>query len=579
MKLSNLFTKTSKDVPSDETSRNAQLLMKAGFTSKSESGVYSFLPLGLRVLNKVENIVRKNMDAIGGQEVLMSTLMSEANLKKTGRWEVDVKYQTEGNNGTSYSLAFSNEEVVTPIASMFINSWKDLPETDVENGVWPLSVYHINTKYRNELRAKAGILRGREFRMKDLYDFHRTKESQQAYYDLMIDVYNKTFEDMGLKSYAVEASGGIFSDKPSHEFQVVCKAGEDITLITVDGKHAYNQEVAPSQVGVPNEAEEMKLLEDLHKAGITGMEELIKELGVTHRQCTKTLFYTDENNGFIVAVVRGDYDINEEKLQKIHGSTELRLATKEQVMTVTGAEIGYAGLYNLPTEGVTAVYVDDSTEGMTNWECGSNQTDHHAVNVNWGRDVELPKQFYDIKMAMEGDIHPESGQKYQALVTSEVGNIYDCGTKYTEAFKTQYTDENNKPQTVYMGCHGIGTTRCVGVIADVFNDDRGLKWPTAVAPYQYHLVSFYGSKDDENVVQQVKELSKKFYTDNEGKVLWDDRNDKKLGMGQKLGDADLIGCPVQVIISSRNIAEGLVEVKDRQTGETKKIKIEELKSI
>ena len=579
MKLTNLFTKTSKDVPSDETSRNAQLLMKAGFISKSESGVYSFLPLGLRVLNKVENIVRKNMDAIGGQEVLMSTLMSEANLKKTERWEVDVKYQTEGNNGSSYSLAFSNEEVVTPIASTFINSWKDLPETDIDNEVWPLSVYHINTKYRNELRAKAGILRGREFRMKDLYDFHRTKESQQAYYDLMIDVYNKTFEDMGLKSYAVEASGGIFSDKPSHEFQVVCEAGEDITLITEDGKYAYNQEVAPSKIGVANEQQEMKPLEDLHKAGITGMEELVKELGVTHRQCTKTLFYTDENNGFIVAVVRGDYDINEEKLQKIHGSKELRLATKEQVMTVTGAEIGYAGLYNLLSEGVTAVYVDDSTEGMTNWECGSNQTDHHAVNVNWGRDVEIPKQFYDIKMATEGDIHPESGQKYQALVTSEVGNIYDCGTKYTEAFKTQYTDENNKPQTVYMGCHGIGTTRCVGVIADVFNDDRGLKWPTAVAPYQYHLVSFYGSKDDENVVQQVKELSKKFYTDNEGKVLWDDRNDKKLGMGQKLGDADLIGCPTQIIISSRNIAEGLVEVKDRQTGETRKVKIEELGNI
>lgn len=584
MKLSQNFSKTSRQVPSDEVSQNAQLLIRAGYIYKTMAGVYSFLPLGLKVLRKVEEIARKHMDKIGGQEVLMNNLQPKEWWQKADNWDHeknDALFHLPSQNleGVEYALSSSNEENVTKIAANYINSWKDLPDFDEKNGVWPLSIYHINTKFRDEKRAKAGLMRGREFRMKDMYDFHKNKESQEKYFEKVTQAYLDFYNEIGLDAKVVNASGGVFSDKFSREFQVVCEAGED-KLFIVDGENiVFNQEVAPCKIGDPDEnPEPQKDLQKHHLSNVVGVENLHKYLNVPIKNCIKTLLYTDEKGGLVVAAVRGDREISEEKLASLHKS-KIGLATNEEVLQNTGANIGYAGLYNLKNREKLAIYVDDSCKDLKNFECGANEDGVHMTNVNWGRDVFLPEKFVDIKSAIEGDIHPESGKIYTVQKGAEVGNIFDLGKRWTEALGVRFTDENNLQKTPFMGCHGIGISRVIGVTAEIFNDEKGLKWPEKIAPFKYHLITFFNEKDDQNIVEKIKNLASEFYEKNWQNVLWDDREDKKMGMGVKLSDADLIGCPWQLILSARNIQNGQIEVKNRQTGEKQMIQINELYSF
>lgn len=453
MKLSQNFTKTTKDIPADETSKNAQLLIKAGFVHKTMAGVYAYLPLGLRVLNKIENIVRKNLNSIGGQEILMNSLHSKENWTQTNRWDtVDVLFKLQSQTKNEYALAPTHEEQVTPILKSFVNSWKDLPDYDPENEIFPLSVYQIQTKFRDELRSKAGLMRGREFRMKDMYDLHQNKESQTAYFELITKTYHQIFTEIGLKSYAVNASGGSFSDKFSREFQVVCDAGEDVVIYCEENGFAANQEV-----------------------------------------------FEEAKNEWL-------------KSGKI-----------------------------------------------------------------WSDNLKTDK-------------------------SAEVGNIFDLGQKWVKAFEVSYTDQNNQKQYPVMGCHGIGTSRCMGVIAEIYSDEKGLKWPESVAPFKFHLITHVNKKDDVEINQKILEVAREFYKNPSshfvpatlkgeqqasdstnldvsksgelsaltGEVLWDDRD---ISIGQKLGDADLIGCPYQVIISKKSLENGGLEIKNRQTGETKIVKV------
>lgn len=576
MRLSGLFSKTSRTVPSGEVAKNAQLLMKAGYITKSMAGAYSFLPLGLRVLNKVEAIVRKHMNAIGGQEVLMNNLQPREWWEKVGSWNHeanDALFHVPSLNlpGTEYALSSSNEENVTSIAAQFISSWKDLPEY-IPGAAWPLALYHIHTKFRDEMRPKAGLLRGREFRMKDMYDFHRTKESQSAYFEVVTDAYLKCFAELGLKALPVNASGGSFSDKFSREFQVVCEAGEDRLYIVESKGLVYNEEVAPvrAQSTIAQDSE-WKELSRHDMPGVIGVEELSQKLGVHPEQCTKTLFYVDKNNEFVVAVVRADREVSEEKLRTIHRSA-LRMATNEEVLAYTGCETGYAGLYQLPDKAQKFVYVDDSCENLVNWECGANVSGVHMTNVNWSRDVPKPMQFWDIKTAMEGDSHPDSGDIYSVQKGAEVGNIFDLGTRYTTALGVRYTDENNQSQIPYMGCHGIGTSRLIGVLAELYSDEKGLVWPKSVSPFDIHLISYAGKNDDITVIQKIHQLSHELYAKNADKVVWDDRG---VSMGEKLNDADLIGCPLHIILSTKNLKNNEVEIKHRSTGEIEKISLDE----
>ncbi len=571
MKMSQLFTKTTKDTPSDEVSLNAQLLHKAGFIDKGMAGVYAMLPLGLRVLNKVENIVRKHLKKVGSQEVLMNTLHSQASWEATNRWEgVDILFKLKSKTGNNYAVAASHEEQATPIAKRFISSWKDLPEATKDNSVVPLSFYQIQTKFRDELRAKSGLLRGREFRMKDAYDFHTTNKSLDNYYDRMKSAYFDIYNEMGLSVYAVQASGGIFTEEISHEFQAVCDAGEDFVFLVPGTDLAYNQEIAPSKVSVAN-MQDTNLLElkKVKAEGVVGVKDLCKLLDIPAEKTTKTLFYTTDKDDFIAVVVRGDYDVNEEKVLLALGLQSLSLASEEIVMQKTGAKIGYAGVINLP--GDIDLYFDDSCKGMTNFESGSNETGYHHTNINFGRDVAEPETFYDLKDAKKSDIHPETGKKYEVKKVAEVGNIFKLGDKYSKAFDLTYADKDNKQQYPVMGCHGIGTSRCMAVIAEVNNDENGLKWPKAVAPFQYHLITYTNPKDDST---EILDTANKIYDKFEDDVLWDDRAGAR--MGEKFKDADLIGCPTQIVLTKRSLENGGVEVKDRATGETKVMSVDEL---
>ena len=419
MRLSQNFTKTIKDISSEETSLNAQLLIKAGFIYKSMAGVYAFLPLGLKVMNNIESIVRTHMNSIGGQEVLLNSLHPKSWWEKTDRWNnVDVLFKIKSQTNSEYGLAPTHEEQISPIIKQFISSHKDLPDY-VEGVQMPLAVYQIQTKFRDELRSKAGLMRGREFRMKDLYDFHKTKQSQEKYFELMTQTYLNIFAEMGLKAYAVDASGGDFSDKFSREFQVVCETGEDEIYYSESTGFACNSEV---------------------------LDESLKQLA------------------------------------------------------------------SRPT---------------------------------------------DLKTA----------------VSAEVGNIFDLGDKWTKAFEITYTDEHNQQKHPTMGCHGIGITRCMGLVAELYNDAHGLIWPESVAPFKYHLITHFNPKDvdaQELVVSKAAMWYEQGIQIGDHKVevqdiLWDDR---ELSIGQKFGDADLIGCPYQIILTSRTLEKGGVEIKHRATGET-----------
>ncbi len=561
MRLSQIFTKTAKESASDAESKNAALLTRGGFIHKTMAGVYSFLPLGMRVLRKIETVLREEMDKIGS-EVLMPLLTPTANWETTGRIDsIGVLMQATPANAISaknhdarYILTPTHEDIVTPIVQSFVMSYKDLP----------CATYHIQTKFRNEPRAKSGLLRGREFRMKDLYSFHTSEEDMMDYFlHKAIPAYTTFFKRIGLgeRTVIALASGGDFSKEPSREFQTRCENGED-TIFHVPGTDLYyNRELAPAVAPAwKNESEEMQPRKDVLGKGIIGVEELAKFLKIAPEHTTKTILFETDKKKVVAACVRGGYDVHEEKLKQVLGCQTLMLAPAETVKRVTGAEVGYAGPIGLPKE--VQVIWDDSTKGRVNFECGANKTDHHSINVNFGRDVTLPEKFHDIKVPKEGDIHPESGKVYEVFRASEVGNVFTLYRKFTDAFGFTFRDKDGKEKPVWMGSYGIGTTRVMGVLAEVFNDQHGLCWPEIVAPARVHIIALAKTSDE----QSFKD-AEALVTELEGMgvdCLFDDRLDQS--PGSKLADADLIGCPTRVLISPKTIEKGQLEVKDRKSG-------------
>lgn len=553
MKYSQLHIKTNKSAK-DFSSINASYLIKGGFIDQTMAGVYSFLPLGLRVLNRIEAIVREEMNKIA-VEILMPSLSPMELWEKTGRIQtVDVLMKTtaanqlgKAKNDAEYILNSTQEELVTPIAQKFNGSYKD----------FPFAYYQIQTKFRNEPRAKSGLLRGREFRMKDLYSFHTSEADLKKYYELSKDAYRQVFQRLGLgdDTYLSLASGGDFTKDYSHEFQTKCESGEDTIFFDTQSQIAYNREVAPSRAPVYQETDEaIRDMEEVEGVGIIGVEELAKYLDIPVEKTTKTLLFETETGEVIAAAVRGGYEINEEKLLKIVGCKQLSLATPEAVRRVTQAEVGYAGILNLPDE--VKVFFDESTRGRRNFECGANKTNYHVINVNFGRDIAEPTTFYDFKIAREGDRNPETDSQYEVFRAAEVGNIFPLNTKFSRAFGYTYTDENNQSQPVYMGCYGIGTSRLMGVIVEKYHDEKGIIWPTQVAPFRVELISLKGGET----------LAESLYRNllSAGiEVLWDDRAEAP---GVKFNDADLIGIPTRLVVSERNGDQ--IEWKDRNSQES-----------
>lgn len=565
MKYTNLFTKTNKE-SKEFDSVNATYLIKGGFIDQTMAGVYSFLPLGTRVLRKIENIIRSEMDKMG-QELLLSNLAPKSLWEQSGRLNtIDVLFGavaandiSKAKNDADYILNCTQEDVVTPISKKFNISYKDLPK----------AVYQIQYKFRNEARPKSGLLRTREFIMKDMYSFHTSEEDLLKFYEKSKVHYMNVYEKLGIGdiTHITMASGGDFTKNYSHEFQTRCETGEDIVFHAKSKGLFFNKEVAPSKVPETYEKEELKAMEKIETVAITGVQALADFLKMPIKKCVKTMIYQADER-IVAAAVRGDYDINEVKLQKVLDCSSLQLASEEVVNKVTGAQLGYAGLIGLTDE--VEVYIDDSIEGLINFECGANETDAHNINVNFGRDIELPERFYDFKEAKEGDLYPETGEEYEVFKASEVGNVFPLNTKFSKAFDYTYTDENGEEKLVYMGSYGIGPTRVMGILVELFNDDKGIIWPENVAPFKVHLVGL--NLDDTDVMNKANEIYEHF-GDLGVEVLYDDRINARAG--DKFADADLIGCPYRIVVSRKTLEQGssgdlvdyMVEVKKRSEGD------------
>ena len=567
MLYSKIFGKTKKDSKKYD-SANATYLQKGGFIDQVMAGVYTYLTLGIKVLNKIENIIREEMDKIGN-EVFMPSLAPQSTWEKTGRLEtVDVLMKTtpankfaEAKNAAEYVLNPTHEEVVVPLGQKFNLSYKD----------FPFALYQIQTKFRNEPRVKSGLLRGREFRMKDLYRFHTTVEDFKKYYEKSKEVYFRVFERLGLKddTVIVLASGGSFTDDYSHEFQTFCETGEDLIFFTKSKDVYYNREVALSTAPKIEETDkEMLPKKDVLGKGIIGVQELADYLKIPVEKTTKTLIFETDDSRVIAAAVRGGYDVNEDKLRKIVKCRALKLASKEIVKKVTGAEVGYAGILNLPKE--VEIYIDESVNNRLNFECGANKTSYHSINVNFGRDIPTPKKFYDIKTAKEGDLHPETMEKYEVKKAAEVGNIFPLYTKFTDAFDYKFIDQDGKQKPIYMGCYGIGPSRIMGVIVEKLHDEKGIIWPESVAPFQVHLIGL--DLKDEGIKKKAFDLYNLLTVTHKLEVLFDDR--EGTNAGEKFSDADLIGIPTRLVVSKRTGEK--IEYKKRDEKEARILSIEEV---
>lgn len=540
MRFSQLATKTLMDPPKDSDSRNAELLVQAGFVRKVAAGIYSILPLGQRVLSKIEKIIEEEMDNIDGQRIFMPALTPIELWEQTGRDDVDVSFKTEGANERMFVLGWSHEEVVTPLIKEFIDSYRDLP----------LSVYQIQNKFRNEPRAKSGLLRGREFRMKDMYSFHTSQEDLELYYERSKEAYTNVFSRCGLKSYIVDASGGDFSDKNSHEFAVVTNAGEDTIIVYEDQDKAENIEVAEFYVKHKNsEEKEVEMAKIQIERGLSVVENA-KAHSVPEWKILKTVVYKIDE-GFVGISIRGDLDVSEAKMAKFFGSENIRTATDEELEKL-GLVKGFISPINneqIPFFG------DKSVQTVTNFVTGANELNQDYIGANLPRDFQFKAIDY-FALINEEVIEARTEGDVSIHTAVEVGNIFQLDSFYSDAFGLKYKDMDGKDKSLVMGCYGIGVTRLLGTIVEIHNDENGIKWPKTVTPYNVHLISL---GDQEEVIEH----SNKLYNDLKAagfSVLYDDREERA---GKKFGDADLIGISLRVVVSARMLEQAKYEVKQR----------------
>lgn len=558
MLYSKLFGKTTKDTPKDATLASHILLLRGGFIRESTAGRYYLLPLGLRVQQKVQKIIKQEMDKAGAQELIApvlhpKTLWKETNRTKTVGFEL---MSIKDRNEFEYVLGGTAEEMLVDLVRKFQISYKDLP----------FNLYQFSVKFRDELRARGGLLRLREFVMKDAYSFHATEEDFKKEYQNMMDTYTKIFQRMGLQTEIVESDNGYIGGEYCHEFVVESEVGETRYLTDGEGYSAH-EDIAKFSLDPVGLDEEMKPMEDVLGKGIIGVEELAKFLKIPVEKTTKTILFETEKGEVVAAAVRGGFDINEEKLAKIIGCKQLKLASAETVIKVTGAEVGYAGVLNLPKK--VKVYFDESTIDRKNFETGANKTNYHTINVNFGRDLPQPEKFYDFKIAKEGYVGP-NGQKLIAKKGIEVGNIFQLGYYYSSKMKGAYfRDKDGKEKQYYMGCYGIGLARSLSAIVEVYNDDKGIIWPESVAPFQVQLVGL--DMDNKEVADEAEKTYKLLQAEGV-EVLFDDRI--AASAGEKFADADLIGIPYRVVISKKT--KDKIEVKKRNEKSTSFLSFAEL---
>jgi prolyl-tRNA synthetase len=555
MRTSNFLIATQKETPADAEVISHQLMLRAGLIRKLAAGLYTWLPLGLRVLRKVENVVREEMDDAGAQEVSMPVVQPAELWEESGRWE---QYGPEllrihDRHNRDFCLGPTHEEVITDLVRNEIKSYKQLP----------LNMYQIQTKVRDEIRPRFGIMRSREFLMKDAYSFHANQPSLEQTYERMHQAYSKIFTRLGLDFRPVIADTGSIGGSASHEFHVLANSGEDDIAFSDTSDYAANVEMAEAVAPAIERPAPAAELCEVATGGVKTIEELADFLDIDPATSVKTLVVHGQEEGQLVALVlRGDHQLNEIKVEKLPGiACPLQLAEEESVRKAAGAGFGSLGPVGLDLP----VIVDRSAAVLADFSCGANKDDFHFTGVNWERDCPLDR-VEDLREVQEGDPSPDGQGTLHIKRGIEVGHIFQLGTKYSEAMKAQVLDENGKSVTMTMGCYGIGVSRVVASAIEQNHDDRGIIWPDSMAPFQLAIVPLNMQKSEavaacaESLYQELRSAGVD--------VLLDDRNERP---GVKFADMELIGIPHRVVIGDRALADGNMEYKGRRDADSQLI--------
>ena len=560
MRTSDFPLNTVKETPADAEIISPQLMIRAGLVRKLAAGLYNWLPLGVRVLQKVQNIVREEMDKAGALEVLMPVVQPAELWQESGRWE---KYGPElarlnDRHGREFCLGPTHEEIITELARNEIKSYKQLP----------LNYYQIQTKFRDEIRPRFGLMRSREFLMKDAYSFHMNEASLQETYDRMFQAYNNIFNRLGLNFRPVLADTGSIGGNASHEFHVLAESGEDEIAFSTDSQYAANVEKAEAVAPSQTRAEPDQALEKVATPQQKTIEEISQFLNIPASQCLKTLLVKSEDDGLIALLLRGDHQLNEIKAEKLPGvQNPLTLATDEDIQQAIHCETGYIGPINLNIP----LIVDRSAAHMANFACGANENGQHYLGVNWQRDVPLPERIEDIRQVVEGDESPDGQGTLTIARGIEVGHIFQLGTKYSEAMNACVLDENGKNTVMTMGCYGIGVTRVIAAAIEQNHDDKGITWPAALAPFEVALLPMNMHKSE-----RLKAATEKLYLALKTAgvdVLFDDR---KVRPGFMFSDMELIGIPHRIVLGDKGLDNGMVEYRARTETDNQDIPLDNI---
>ncbi|MFQ5736924.1 MAG: proline--tRNA ligase [Thermodesulfobacteriota bacterium] len=555
MRFTKMLLPTLKESPADADVLSQKLMMRAGMIRKVAAGIYNLLPMGLRAVRKVEGIVRSEMNAAGAQEVLMPMVIPSELWRESGRWDEYGKelLRLTDRHDRDFCLGPTHEEVITDMVRREVRSYRQLP----------VNLYQIQIKFRDEIRPRFGLMRGREFIMKDAYSFHADEASADAEYRNMYDTYMRIFERCGLEFRAVEAETGAIGGSFSHEFMVLADTGED--AIAACGTCSYAANVERAEIRAPAgqapATKGAKGMERVSTPGRKSVEEVSAFLKVAPSRLIKTLIY-ETGKGLVAALVRGDLDINESKLQRALDASFVELAAEEKVVSATGAPVGFAGPVGLDIP----VYADWSVMGIEDGVTGANEADAHIVNVLPGRDFR--PVYADIRNAVEGDGCPRCEGMLSIKRGIEVGHVFKLGTKYSTAMGATFLDEQGREKPMIMGCYGIGVGRTAAASIEQNHDENGIIWPTPLAPFGCEVLPL--NVRDEETLRAAEAL----YETLNGlgvETLLDDRDERA---GVKFKDADLIGIPVRVTVGARNLKQGLVEIKRRNEKEARLVKVE-----
>ena len=552
MRWSKAVINTIRETPKEAETASHKLMLKSGMIMKLASGIYNFLPLGWKSLNKVINIIREEMDAAGAQEVLMPVLSPSELWKETGRWDLYGRemMRIEDRNGSEFALGPTHEEIITDIARRQVSSYKQLP----------VNLYQIQVKFRDEIRPRFGIMRAREFIMKDAYSFDRDEKTALESYKIMFNTYTRIFERIGFKFRSVEADSGAIGGSSSSEFMVLADTGEETIIYCDKCDYAANVEKAEADIKQEKTGAKEEKLEKVHTPNIRTVEELANFLKKKDYETAKTILYIADGE-MVGAMMRGDREINEIKLKNALKASDIRLATADEIKEKTGAPVGFAGPVGIKDKKIKLV-IDKTVENMKNMVCGGNEHDYHYTGVNRGRDFKEDMSA-DIIKAQAGDLCVKCGAGLSEQKGIEVGHVFYLGEKYSDSMKATFLDEKGKAHNFVMGCYGIGVSRIVAASIEQNNDENGIIWPMAIAPYEAAVIPLNNKyKEGLDFANELYEKLKAQGID----VILDDRD---ISPGVKFKDADLIGFPLRIVIGERNFKEGKAEVSLRKEKDKK----------